>query len=155
MTVSTRVFKTFSGRRRHTVDPARHFAIRIMDGGAAPVSHEQFLDVTHRVAATASLLKKLAAATVRDAKAASGKGDVDEGLPIAIREKLAYAERMQSEFESYLKQLMFNDQSAFQVIERTRTAMTEAIGQMHVALRSFESHGETSVQLSAPTPVTA
>lgn len=155
MTVSTRVFQTFSGRRRHTVDPAKHFAIRIKDGGAAPISREQFLDITHRVCGMASLLKKLAAAGIRDAKMMYKTGEFDDRLPVAIREKLTYAERMQSEFESYVRQLVFNDQSAFEVVDRARAGLAEAINEINAALRAFESHRKANNPVPALTSLSA
>ena len=147
MTVSTRVFQTFSGRRRHTVDPSRHFAVRIKDGGAAPVSREQFLNIVHRVQGTASLIKKIAAAGIRDAAGMAKDGNFDDRLPIAIEDKLAYAQQMQSEFEKYIRQLVFNDQSAFEQVEMTRSGMAEAIKEISAALRAFDGHRNQIQQL--------
>ena len=135
MNISTRVLKTLSGRRKQSIDPAKHFAVRIRDGYAVPVTREQFLSAVHRVGGTASLLKKIAAAGLRQASEPAAR--CDRHLVQAMGSRLAEAERMQSDFDIFVRQLIFSDQNAFRVVEPARKAIAEAIVAFRTALAAI------------------
>jgi hypothetical protein len=145
MNISARVFQNFPGRRRQSIDPARHFAVRIRNGYADPVSREQFLSAVHRVGGMASLLKKIAAAGMRDAARRVEARDGNKPLRAAIAEKLAHAQKMQSDFEAFVRQLIFGDQTAFAAVEQARKGMAEAIDEIKHALAALDrtSSGST------------
>ena len=138
MTISTRVMKTLSGRRMLSIDPAKHFAVHIQDGYADPVTREQFLAAIHMMGGSASLLKKLAAASMRDACTQCETGKCNLRLAQALGRKLADAQTLQCEFETFIKQLIFSDQNAFSVVEQARKGMAEAIEAIRVALAAID-----------------
>jgi len=136
MNLSTRVLKTLFGRRTKSIDPARHFAVHIQNGYADPITREQFLIAVNRMGGTASLLKKLAATGVRYASRESGS--CDQRLAKAIGLKLTEAQKMHSEFEAFVQQLIFSDQNAFSIIEQARKDMAEAIEAINAALAAID-----------------
>ena len=153
--MSARVFQNFPGRRRQSIDPARHFAVRIRDGYAVPVSREQFLAAVHRVSGTASLLKKIAAAGMRDAAGRVETRDGNRRLLAAIGERLAHAEKMQSAFESFVRQLIFGDQMAFADVERARKGMAEAIDEIRTALAALDRTSRAITGQPSGSPISA
>ncbi|MEM9105843.1 MAG: hypothetical protein AAGC96_09310 [Pseudomonadota bacterium] len=134
MNMSTRVLSPLYKRRKQSIDPAKHFAVRVHNGYAEPMTREQFLDVVHQVSGTSRLLKKLAVASLRDMPQQFNSDNRIGKLAVAIEAKLADAKRMQSDFDALVRQLIFSDQHAFSLLEQTRTAMTEAIEAIHAAL---------------------
>ncbi|MCP4315944.1 MAG: hypothetical protein GY789_07995 [Hyphomicrobiales bacterium] len=138
MEISSRAFEPLFAHRKRSIDPAKHFAVRIKDGYADTVTREQFLNISYEVIGMASLLKKLAAAVSNDAAKMFKTGEFNDGVRLATEHKLAHAKRMQSEFESYVRQLVFNDQAAFAIVHKSRNKMSEAIADMKNALHTVD-----------------
>lgn len=142
MNMSTRVLNTLYGRRKLSIDPAKYFAVRIQDGYADPVTREQFLEAVDRVGGTARLLKKLAAAGLRDTSGRVCDSTRNGRIAKAIGTKLADAKQMQSDFDAFVRQLIFSDQHAFFLVEQTRKAIAEAIEAIHAALEKIDRYSE-------------
>ena len=139
MNMSPGWFPAHLFRRRPSIDPARHFAVRVKGRYARPISRPAFASVMGNFNRQAVTLMRIAALGQERAHGMLNAGDCGvEALEI-LRVDLERSAGIRQEFDEFVGPISFNDHGAHKIVEGTQCALNQADLSVREALTKLES----------------
>lgn len=131
-------FPTHLFRRRPFLDPAQHFAVRVKGRYARPISRTAFASIMGHFNGQAMTLMRLAALGREQAQRSADTGEPGEWARNVLCSALEQSAAIRLEYDAFISPISFNDHRAYQLVEDTQRALSQADLNVREALKQIE-----------------